>query len=98
MVHDDALVAEAARQRSTHWYLTVERIGVPAGFHFHDLRHTGNRLAAEAGATMRELVRRMGHSTVRAALRYQHSTDRQDQEIAAEMSRRAIADRTASEG
>jgi hypothetical protein len=34
-------------------------------------------------------MRRMGHSTVRAAMRYQHSTDRRDREIAAEMSRRA---------
>jgi hypothetical protein len=33
-------------------------------------------------------MRRVGHSTARAAMRYQHSTDRQDQEIAAEMSRR----------
>ena len=36
-------------------------------------------------------MRRMGHSTVRAAMRYQHSTDRRDREIAAEMSRRADA-------
>ena len=52
---------------------------------------TGNQLAAEAGATTGELMRRMGHSTVRAAMRYQHSTDRRDREIAAEMSRRADA-------
>jgi hypothetical protein len=32
-------------------------------------------------------MRRMGHSTVRAAMRYQHSTDRRDREIAAETSR-----------
>jgi hypothetical protein len=49
----------------------------------------GNQLAAEAGATTKELMRRMGHSTVRAAMRYQHSTDRRDRQIAAEMSRRA---------
>jgi integrase len=57
----------------------------------HDLRHTGNQLVTEAGATTTELMRRMGHSTVRAAMRYQHSTDRRDREIAAEMSRRADA-------
>lgn len=34
-----------------------------------NLRHTGNQLAAEIGATTRELMRRMGHSTVRAAMR-----------------------------
>jgi hypothetical protein len=32
-----------------------------------DLRHTGNHLTAEAGATLRELMERMGHSTTRAA-------------------------------
>ncbi len=51
-------------RRATHWRTTVERVGLPPGFHFHDLRHTGNQLAAEAGATTRELMRRMGHSTV----------------------------------
>ena len=44
---------------------------------------------SEVVATTKELMRRMGHSTVRAAMRYQHSTDRRDREIAAEMSRRA---------
>lgn len=77
-------------RRATRWRDTVAKVGLPADFHFHDLRHTGNQLAAEAGATTRELMRRMGHSTVRAAMRYQHSTDRRDREIAAEMSRRAI--------
>jgi integrase len=76
-------------RRATHWVATVGKVGLPAEFHFHDLRHTGNQLAAEAGATTKELMRRMGHSTVRAAMRYQHSTDRRDREIAAEMSRRA---------
>src|SRR5215471_8954612 len=40
--------------------------GLPR-IHFHDLRHTGNQLAADAGASLRELMDRMGHSTARAA-------------------------------
>ena len=84
-------------RRATHWRATVERVGLPPDFHFHDLRHTGNQLATEAGATTRELMRRMGHSTVRAAMHYQHSTDRRDREIAAKMSRRAAANRPDSE-
>jgi len=28
--------------------------------HFHDLRHTGNQFAADTGATLRELMDRMG--------------------------------------
>jgi integrase len=30
--------------------------------HFHDLRYTGNQLGADAGANLRELMDRMGHS------------------------------------
>ena len=52
----------------------------------HIGEHVGD---ADAGATTRELIRRMKHSTVRAAMRYQHSTDHCDREIAAELSQRA---------
>jgi integrase len=45
------------------------------GVHLHDLRHAGNVLSAEAGANLRELMDRMGHSTTRAALIYQHGSD-----------------------
>jgi integrase len=69
------------------WRETVTGLGLP-GFHFHDLRHTGNTLAATTGASTRELMHRMGHSTVRAALVYQHATDERDREIAAEMDKR----------
>ncbi|TQM16154.1 hypothetical protein [Pseudonocardia kunmingensis] len=41
----------------------------------------------DAGA--KELMRRVRHSSVRAAMRYQHSTDRRDRQIAAKMSQRA---------
>jgi hypothetical protein len=44
-----------------------------SGLHFHDLRHTGNALAAQ-GASLRELMARMGHSSTRAALIYQHAS------------------------
>jgi integrase len=62
------------------------------GFHFHDLRHTGNTLAGEAGATLRELMDRMGHASTRAALIYQHRTTQRDKIIADEISRRAKAE------
>lgn len=38
-------------RRATRWSATVQAVGLPPNFHFHDLRHTGNQLAAEAGAT-----------------------------------------------
>jgi integrase len=51
--------------------------------HFHDLRHTGNTLAAATGASTRELMARMGHASAEAALRYQHATRERDRAIAA---------------
>jgi integrase len=53
--------------------------------HFHDLRHTGNDLAARTGASTRELMARMGHASMRAALIYQHASRDRDREIAAQM-------------
>jgi integrase len=49
---------------------------------FHDLRHFGNAMAADAGASTRELMHRMGHSTIDAALRYQHMRGERDRLIA----------------
>ncbi|NES29027.1 hypothetical protein GCE86_19270 [Micromonospora terminaliae] len=50
--------------------------------------HTGNTLAAASGASTRELMHRMGHATMRAALIYQHATSERDREIASAMDRR----------
>ena len=41
------------------WTTRVKEAGLPAGFHFHDLRHTGNHLASKSGASTRELMHRM---------------------------------------
>jgi integrase len=56
---------------------------------FHDLRHTGAVLAAAAGATLAELMARLGHSTVSAAMRYQHAAADRDKAIAEALSRLA---------
>lgn len=48
----------------------------------HDLRHSGAVLAALTGATLKELMDRLGHSTPAAAMRYQHSARDRDAEIA----------------
>ncbi len=50
------------------------------GFRFCDLRHTGNTLLAETGASTRDLMVRMGQSSVRAAMIYQHSTAKRQKE------------------
>ena len=54
---------------------------------FHDLRHTGAVLAAQTGATLAELMNRLGHSTPAMAIRYQHASDDRDAEIARLLSR-----------
>lgn len=68
--------------RDANWRAARVHAGLPKDFHFHDLRHTGNHLAAQSGANLKELMRRMGHSTVEAALVYLHATDARDREIA----------------
>ncbi|MHB8434917.1 MAG: tyrosine-type recombinase/integrase [Acidimicrobiales bacterium] len=57
-----------------------------ADLHLHDLRHSGNTWAAATGASTRELMARMGHSSPRAALLYQHATADRDRAIAAALS------------
>ena len=64
------------------WHAAREAIGRP-DLRFHDLRHVGNTLAAATGASTRELMARMGHSSPRAALIYQHATLERDRAIAA---------------
>jgi integrase len=53
---------------------------------WHDLRHTGAVLAASTGATLAELMGRLGHSTPAAAMRYQHAAKGRDAQIAAALS------------
>jgi integrase len=64
------------------WSAAVAAVGAP-GLHFHDLRHTGNALAAKVpGTTIRDLMGRMGHDSARAALIYLHATAGADRVIA----------------
>ncbi len=62
------------------------------GLHFHDLRHTGNMLAAP-GTSLADLKARMGHDSARAALIYQHATAQADQAIAAAIDKRITGSR-----
>ena len=69
----------------SNWNSTFRRaadaVGLPA-VRPHELRHTGATLAAATGATTKELMRRLGHSSPAAALLYQHAADNRDAEIA----------------
>lgn len=66
------------------WHRAREAAGLPE-LHFHDLRHSGNTMAAAQGASLKELMERMGHSSPRAALIYLHATRDRDKKIAAGM-------------
>ncbi|MEU4032576.1 tyrosine-type recombinase/integrase [Streptomyces collinus] len=77
--------AKGATPRRNHfnglWHKACAEAGVK-GLRFHDLRHTGNTLASQTNASTRELMTRLGHSSTRAALIYQHTSDRREREIA----------------
>lgn len=49
---------------------------------FHDLRHVAGTLAAQTGATAREVQRRLGHASPDAAHRDQHAAQRREKELA----------------
>jgi integrase len=71
-----------------HWY----RARAAAGrndLRWHDLRHSGAVLAAATGASLAELMERLGHSTPAAAMRYQHAARGRGREIAALLSKLA---------
>ena len=78
--------------RQRVWLPALRAAGLPL-IHFHDLRHTGNTLAASAGAGLRELMDRMGHSTARAAMVYLHATDERQRAIADALSQLAEGSR-----
>jgi integrase len=63
------------------WTKIVADMGL-VGLHFHDLRHAGNIWASKAGMSTKDLMARMGHDDMRAALIYQRATSDADQKIA----------------
>lgn len=85
------------------YYPAREAAGRP-DLRFHDLRHTGAVLAASTGATLAELMGRLGHSTPGAAMRYQHVAQGRDRAIAEDLGvlmragREAAKERATSSG
>ena len=67
------------------WRQARRRAGL-LDVHFHDLRHAGLTLSAPSGATLAEVMRRAGHASSAAALRYQHAADWRDADVAQRMS------------
>jgi integrase len=97
--HEEGLVFTSPTGRPLHhtnfrqrvWLDALTAAGL-ADLHFHDLRHTGNTLAASAGATLRELMDRMGHDSQRAAMIYLHGSDERQHQIADTLGKLARAE------
>jgi integrase len=60
-----------------------ETVGMPEGFRFYDLRHTGHALSTRSGAPLKGTMSRAGQSSGKAAPIYQHSDDERQEEVAA---------------
>jgi integrase len=71
-----------------HWYRARAK-AKRDDLRWHDLRHSGAVLAAATGASLAELMERLGHSTPAAAMRYQHAAQGRGREIAALLSKLA---------
>lgn len=68
-------------------FYTARAVAGREDLRWHDLRHSGAVLAAATGATLAELMARLGHSTPQAAMRYQHAAAGRDRQIAALLSK-----------
>ena len=88
---DGLLFPNATRKGHLHvntlskTYHRARRVAGRPDLRIHDLRHTAATMAAQACATLAELITRMGHSTAKAALVYQHVAEGRDRIIAERM-------------
>jgi integrase len=64
------------------WFVTAKRRLDLDHLHFHDLRHTGQTLAMEKGATVKDLQRRAGQASEQAAQVYVHGHTKRDRIVA----------------
>jgi integrase len=77
-----------SRHNRKWWRQAVRNAGLPKDTRLHDLRHAGLTMAAQSGATLKELMTLAGHSSPRAALLYQHAAAERAVVVAAAMSER----------
>jgi integrase len=85
------------------WKRALKASGANPELHLHDLRHTGGTLAAQTGATLKEIMARIGHGSTWAAMIYQHATSERDRRIAEALDlmireARAAGEEAAAEG
>jgi integrase len=71
-----------------HFRAACRSVGITENVRIHDMRHTAATTAARF-ASLAEVQARLGHSTVNAAMRYQHAAQSRDAELAAALSAHA---------
>ena len=75
------------QRKAYGWYAARESIGRPT-LKFHDLRHTAATLAARSGATPKEVMVRLGHTSLTVAMRYQGADADRDRQTAERLAAR----------
>lgn len=71
---------------SKHFRRLRDRLGLPAGMHFHDLRHTSATIGAARGEPLKVIQERLGHESPTTTLAmYGHATDPMHQDWADRM-------------
>jgi integrase len=65
-----------------YWREAKRAAGIDPSVRFHDLRHLAGTEAATAGASLREVMTRMGHASSHAALHYLKAAEARDRDIA----------------
>lgn len=80
------------RYFAPYWKRALREAGLDETIRFHDLRHHAGTSAATAGASLREIMARMGHATSDASLRYLKASARRDAEIADAIEQRMNGD------
>jgi len=78
----DKIISQARRDRADYGFAQLRLI--VAFLRWHDLRHTRAVLPAQTGATLAELMGRLGHTA--PAMRYQYTAADRDAEIARRLS------------
>ena len=69
------------RTFAPYWRRAVDQTGM-SDIRFHDFRHLAGTEAATAGASLREVMSRMGHASSAASLRYLKAAEIRDHDIA----------------
>lgn len=77
-----------SRHNRKWWRAACKATGLDVTTRLHDLRHGGLTLAAQSGATLKELMAQAGHSSPRAALIYQHAASERATVVADAVSER----------